>query len=87
MQQLQEAGERFRCINGLLWVVFGLGVLKCTTLSLRFLALIFDLFLLPAVNFDKYGAKVVNTVLSLVQVTVLVKNLLDKWRNVASTWY
>ncbi|CAI5235528.1 ASB_HP2_G0003640.mRNA.1.CDS.1 [Saccharomyces cerevisiae] len=57
MQQLQEAGERFRCINGLLWVVFGLGVLKCTTLSLRFLALIFDLFLLPAVNFDKYGAK------------------------------
>lgn len=57
VQQLQEAGERFKCINGLLWVIFGLGVLKCTTLSLRFLALIFDLFLLPAVSFDKYGAK------------------------------
>ncbi|CAI4058933.1 hypothetical protein N7582_001244 [Saccharomyces uvarum] len=57
VQQFQEAGERFKCLNAFLWVVFGLGVLKCTTLSLRFLALMFDLFVLPSVNFDKYGAK------------------------------
>ncbi|CCD24192.1 ketoreductase NDAI_0C05330 [Naumovozyma dairenensis CBS 421] len=44
-------------VNILLWIIFGFGVLKLTTLTLRSLALLADLFILPAVNYSKYGAK------------------------------
>lgn len=45
------------CVNILCWIIFGFGILKFTTFSLRLLSLITDLFLLPSVNYSKYGAK------------------------------
>lgn len=56
MEQLQTLGKRSKCVNALLWCIFGFGVLKATTLLLRSLALIFDLFILPSVDYSKYGA-------------------------------
>ncbi|ODV83105.1 hypothetical protein CANARDRAFT_203854 [[Candida] arabinofermentans NRRL YB-2248] len=43
--------------NVLLFAIFGVGVYKITITSLSFIALIFDAFILPPVNFSKYGAK------------------------------
>lgn len=56
IESLQSAAGQSKCVNALLWCVFGFGVFKITTLLCRTLALLFDLFLLPSVNFSKYGA-------------------------------
>lgn len=57
VEQLQALAAENKCVNATLWCVFGFGVLKLTTLALRSLALFADLFLLPSVNYAKYGAK------------------------------
>ncbi|QLG71773.1 hypothetical protein HG535_0C01220 [Zygotorulaspora mrakii] len=56
VEQLQAVGRRSELFNISLWCIFGFGVLKATTFILRTLSLIFDLFLLPSVNYSKYGA-------------------------------
>lgn len=50
------AGEN-KYLNALLCVALSVGVLKLTTSTLSFVSVILDLFVLPAVNFNKYGAK------------------------------
>ncbi|SCU85029.1 LADA_0D05292g1_1 [Lachancea dasiensis] len=55
--QFVALGSENRLLDGILWLVFAIGVLKATTLVLCFTSLIADLFLLPRVNFGKYGAK------------------------------
>ena len=57
VQQLEAASYKHKCVNTLLWIIFGFGVLKLTLFLLRSLALIADLFILPPVNFSKYGSK------------------------------
>mgnify|MGYP003365041311 CR=1 FL=1 len=57
VEQLQALAAENKCFNATLWCVFGFGVLKLTTLALRSLALVADLFVLPSVNYSKYGAK------------------------------
>lgn len=57
IDQLQAVSASNKCINATLWCIFGYGVLKFTTLALRTLALVADLFILPSVNYSKYGAK------------------------------
>lgn len=44
-------------VNALLYTALSVGVLKLTTLFLSSASLILDLFVLPAVNYKKYGAK------------------------------
>lgn len=56
IDQLQSIGTKSKIANALLWCVFGFGVLKATTLLLRATALFLDLFVLPPVNYSKYGA-------------------------------
>lgn len=56
MEQLQAISERNSILNASLWGIFAFGVLKATTLILRTLSLVFDLFLLPGVDYSKYGA-------------------------------
>lgn len=56
LDQLHSIGTNSKVINALLWCTFGFGVLKATTLLLRASALILDLFVLPPVNYSKYGA-------------------------------
>lgn len=56
INELQAVGERSKTANCLLWTAFGFGVIKLTTLVLRFLSLVFDVFLLPATDYSKYGA-------------------------------
>lgn len=53
---MEAVGERSKCINMLLWSVFGFGVLKATIFILRFMAFFFDLVILPPVDYTKYGA-------------------------------
>lgn len=53
----QEFAGESRILNGLLYVALSLGVLKLTTLTLSYASLLADLFILPPVNFKKYGAK------------------------------
>ncbi|CDR47272.1 CYFA0S30e01090g1_1 [Cyberlindnera fabianii] len=43
-------------VNGLLYFSLALGVVKLTTLVLSYSAMLLDLFVLPPVNFKKYGA-------------------------------
>ncbi|CCE65501.1 hypothetical protein TPHA_0L01460 [Tetrapisispora phaffii CBS 4417] len=57
IKQLEAVSSRSSCVNILLWSVFCFGILKSTTLLLRFLACFFDLFVLPPVDYKKYGAK------------------------------
>ncbi|EDO16490.1 hypothetical protein Kpol_513p6 [Vanderwaltozyma polyspora DSM 70294] len=57
MTQLEIVGNRSKCVNMLLWSIFGFGVLKATTLILRIMACFVDLFVLPPVNYSKYGSK------------------------------
>lgn len=45
------------CLNIILWIVFFFGAIKVVTFTLRYSSLIFDLFVLPPVQFKKYGAK------------------------------
>ncbi|CAB4255065.1 similar to Saccharomyces cerevisiae YBR159W IFA38 Microsomal beta-keto-reductase [Maudiozyma barnettii] len=56
VEEIQSVAGSCKCVNVLLWCVFGFGVLKLTTLILRTLAMMFDLFILPSVNYSKYGA-------------------------------
>lgn len=51
------AAERSSFMNFILYAALTLGVLKLTTLTLSYIAMLFDLFVLPPVNFKKYGAK------------------------------
>lgn len=46
-----------RIFSGLVYAALSVGVFKLTTLILSYSAVLFDLFILPAVNFKKYGAK------------------------------
>lgn len=54
--ELQAAGDKCKCVNYFLWAAFGFGIIKLTTFVLRFLSLIFDIFLLPSTDYSKYGA-------------------------------
>lgn len=56
IDQLDLVGRRSKLVNALLWCVFAFGVVKTTTLVLRYLALVLDLFVLPPVGYGKYGA-------------------------------
>jgi 17beta-estradiol 17-dehydrogenase / very-long-chain 3-oxoacyl-CoA reductase len=55
--EIEALAGSSRLLNGLLYGAFTLGCLKLTSVSLGFLSMIVDLFLLPAVNFKKYGAR------------------------------
>ncbi|SCU95169.1 LANO_0E09538g1_1 [Lachancea nothofagi CBS 11611] len=55
--QFSALGSDSKALEALLWTVFALGVLKATTFVLSFSSLVLDLFVLPGVNFRKYGAK------------------------------
>ncbi|CCK68070.1 ketoreductase KNAG_0A03910 [Huiozyma naganishii CBS 8797] len=57
LDQLQELSTKSKCFNAACWGIFGFGVIKLTTLILRCMALFADLYILPPVNFSKYGAK------------------------------
>lgn len=56
IDQLDSLARRSKCANALLWSVFAFGVVKATTLVLRYFALVLDLFVLPPVSYAKYGA-------------------------------
>ncbi|GCF00483.1 hypothetical protein ZYGM_000285 [Zygosaccharomyces mellis] len=56
INELQAVGTKSKCANYFLWTAFGFGVVKLTTFVLRFLSLIFDMFLLPPTDYSKYGA-------------------------------
>ncbi|AQZ14966.1 IFA38 (YBR159W) [Zygosaccharomyces parabailii] len=56
LQELNAVAQRSKCVNYLLWGAFGFGIIKLTTLFLRVLALVFDLFILTPTNYAKYGA-------------------------------
>jgi 17beta-estradiol 17-dehydrogenase / very-long-chain 3-oxoacyl-CoA reductase len=43
-------------VSAFLYLILGLGVVKLTTLTLSYTALLADLFILPATDFKKYGA-------------------------------
>lgn len=55
--ELEELAYRSKVVNYVLWAVFALGVLKSTTLLLSITSVFADLFILPGVNYAKYGAK------------------------------
>lgn len=57
ISQFEYLSHQSHCANIALWTIFGFGVLKLTTLVLRVIALSSSIFLLPTVNFKKYGAK------------------------------
>ncbi|CCF58454.1 hypothetical protein KAFR_0E03020 [Kazachstania africana CBS 2517] len=57
IRELEALASTNKCMNIALWGIFCFGVLKCATLTLRTLSLFFDLFVLPPVNYSKYGAK------------------------------
>lgn len=46
-----------KILNGFLYVALSVGILKFTTTFLSFASVVLDTFILPAVNFKKYGAK------------------------------
>lgn len=56
VQELNAVAQSSKCANYLLWGAFGFGIIKLTTVCLRFLALMFDLFVLPPTDYAKYGA-------------------------------
>lgn len=55
--QLEELSQECKAFNYACFFIFGVGVLKLTLMTLRFIAMVTDLFILPRVNFDKYGAR------------------------------
>ncbi|CEP61943.1 ketoreductase LALA0_S04e04170g [Lachancea lanzarotensis] len=55
--QFTALKSQHKLLDAVLWVVFAVGVLKATTFVLSFSTLLLDLFVLPGVNFRKYGAK------------------------------
>ncbi|KAH3678210.1 hypothetical protein WICMUC_001639 [Wickerhamomyces mucosus] len=56
-QGLNSISDDNWIINGLLYTALSVGVLKLTSIFLNSASLLFDLFVLPPVNFSKYGAK------------------------------
>lgn len=55
--QLEELSQECRMLNYTCFFIFGLGVLKLTLVTLRLIAMVTDLFFLPSVNYNKYGAR------------------------------
>ncbi|VEU20410.1 DEKNAAC101274 [Brettanomyces naardenensis] len=50
-------GTESKVVTGLAFVALTVGLFKLTTATLSFLSMIFDLYILPPVNFSQYGAK------------------------------
>ncbi|SCU88179.1 LAFA_0E11166g1_1 [Lachancea sp. 'fantastica'] len=55
--QFAALGSQHKLVDAVLWAVFAVGVLKATIFLLSFSSLLLDLFVLPGVNYRKYGAK------------------------------
>lgn len=57
VRELEVASQNSRAFNVTLWFIFIFGLLKLVPFALRFLSMVFDLFVLPPVNYAKYGCK------------------------------
>lgn len=57
VQELEAACQYSKTFNIFLWVIFIFGVLKLAPFVLRVISTILDLFVLPPVNYAKYGCK------------------------------
>lgn len=55
--EIEALSGQSKLISGVLYTALALGFLKLTTLTLSYGSMLFDLFILPPVDFKKYGAK------------------------------